>query len=415
MSQMYTASATTDPASLQAFVRDAAPRVPFRHVLMVDPAHFQVRHVINPHMEGMIGAVDQERAYEEWSAIKRTYESLGFPVTVVDGTDDFPDVVFAANQLLPYVDANGEPALVLSHMAKVERQGEVAYLAESLRPLGYELRKDGAAVEGTSTRLASREESHMGRTGFPPDGLRGRSGEIRRSRVPLTLIHEHMFPRRGARRSTRRTRSPIAARSTTNRGRSRAAFPDSRVPPSEAGRLALTDCPTKTLLSNQAIPRRAAGESLGLTVQELPTREFRSRALDLLPRHAAVTRQSAVGGRRSAVGGASQRSRQTACFLSDCRCAADCSYGEELSCARRSAVRDALGAKRRRVAHLARANSMGRRDVPSRYERRLVPGAPRSCFVQEPGDAICPGVAPRRAASSRTEAAARMLASKFSP
>jgi len=136
---MYTASAAADPASLQAFVRDAAPRAPFRRVLMVDPAHFQVRHVINPHMEGMIGAVDQERAHDEWSAIKRTYESLGFPVTVVDGTDDFPDVVFAANQLLPYVDADGRPALVLSHMAKVERQGEVAYLAESLRPLGYSM------------------------------------------------------------------------------------------------------------------------------------------------------------------------------------------------------------------------------------------------------------------------------------
>src|ERR1700741_80405 len=113
---MYSASALHDPSSLQTFVREASARPPFRHVLMVDPAHFQVRHVINPHMEGMIGAVDQERAYDEWSAIKRAYESLGFPVTVVDGTDDFPDIVFAANQLLPYVDANGQPALVLSHM-----------------------------------------------------------------------------------------------------------------------------------------------------------------------------------------------------------------------------------------------------------------------------------------------------------
>lgn len=61
---MYVASALRDPSSLQSFIREASARPPFRRVLMVHPAHFQVRHVINPHMEGMIGAVDPERAHE---------------------------------------------------------------------------------------------------------------------------------------------------------------------------------------------------------------------------------------------------------------------------------------------------------------------------------------------------------------
>jgi N-dimethylarginine dimethylaminohydrolase len=133
---LYQGSALTDSASLRQFLADAAPRPRFGRVLMVDPTHFQVLHVLNPHMEGNLGSVDADRAHDEWSAIRDTYESLGFPVTVVHGTDAFPDLVFVANQILPYVDGNGEPALVLSHMAKPERQGEVPYLTESLGNLG---------------------------------------------------------------------------------------------------------------------------------------------------------------------------------------------------------------------------------------------------------------------------------------
>jgi N-dimethylarginine dimethylaminohydrolase len=283
---MYTASAATDPASLQAFIRNAAPRAPFRHVLMVDPAHFQVRHVINPHMEGMIGAVDQERAYEEWSAIKRTYEALGFPVTVVDGTDDFPDIVFAANQLLPYVDADGQPALVLSHMAKVERQGEVAYLAESLRPLGYSMHplKTVLPLEGTGDAIW-----HPGRNliwgghGFRTDESSWEEvAEITGARVvPLTLIHEHMYHLDVALMPIDESTafSYRGAFDEESWARLVAAFPRLiEVPPSEAveGFALNGHCPDeKTLLLPSGNPEtRRLAESLGLTVQELPTREF---------------------------------------------------------------------------------------------------------------------------------------------
>ncbi|MEA2570373.1 MAG: hypothetical protein QOI24_2374 [Acidobacteriota bacterium] len=136
MTLLYQGSALDDAASLRRFLADSSPRPRFGRVLMVDPTHFQVLHVLNPHMEGNLGSVDADRAHDEWSAIRRTYESLGFPVTVVEGIDEFPDLVFVANQILPYVDADGAPALVLSHMAKAERQGEVPYLTESLRALG---------------------------------------------------------------------------------------------------------------------------------------------------------------------------------------------------------------------------------------------------------------------------------------
>jgi len=72
VSLLYTGSALDDPTSVRTFVYDAPGRAEFRRVMMVDPAHFQVRHVINPHMEGMIGSVDTENARDEWEAIRAT-------------------------------------------------------------------------------------------------------------------------------------------------------------------------------------------------------------------------------------------------------------------------------------------------------------------------------------------------------
>jgi N-dimethylarginine dimethylaminohydrolase len=283
---MYSASALNDPATLQAFVREAAPRPPFRRVLMVDPAHFQVRHVINPHMEGMIGAVDQERAHEEWSDIKRAYESLGFPVMVVDGTDDYPDVVFAANQLLPYLDAAGKPALVLSHMAKVERQGEVAYLADSFRELGYSLHplKTVLPLEGTGDAVWHPGKNLIwGGHGFRTDESSWEEvAEITGARVvPLSLIHEHMYHLDVALMPIDENTafSYHGAFDEESWARLVAAFPRLiEVPASEAveGFALNGHCPDgKTLLLPTGNPEtRRLAESLGLDVRELPTREF---------------------------------------------------------------------------------------------------------------------------------------------
>jgi N-dimethylarginine dimethylaminohydrolase len=283
---MYAASALRDPASLQSFVRDAAPRPPFRRVLMVHPAHFQVRHVINPHMEGMIGAVDPERAHEEWEAIRQTYESLGFPVMVVDGTDDFPDVVFAANQLLPYVDADGQPALVLSHMAKMERQGEVAYLAESFRPLGFSMHplRTALPLEGTGDAVWHPGKNLIwGGHGFRTDESSwAEVAEITGARVvPLTLIHEHMYHLDVALMPIDETTafSYRGAFDEESWARLTAAFPRLlEVPSSEALEgFALNghspDGQTLLLPAGNPETKRLA-EELGLTVRELPTREF---------------------------------------------------------------------------------------------------------------------------------------------
>jgi N-dimethylarginine dimethylaminohydrolase len=283
---MFHASALHDPSSLQAFVREAAPRPPFRGVLMVHPAHFQVRHVINPHMEGMIGAVDPERAHQEWEAIKHAYQSLGFPVMVIEGNDDFPDAVFAANQLLPYLDAGGQPALVLSHMAKVERQGEVAYLAESFRPLGYSMHplRTDLPLEGTGDAIWHPGKNLIwGGHGFRTDESSWQEvAEITGARVvPLTLVHEHMYHLDVALMPIDETTafSYHGAFDDESWARLTAAFPRLiEVPPSEAleGFALNGHCPDgKTLLLPAGNPEtKRLAESVGLTVTELPTREF---------------------------------------------------------------------------------------------------------------------------------------------
>ncbi len=283
---MYTASALRDPSSLQTFVREASPRPPFRSVLMVHPAHFQVRHVINPHMEGMIGAVDPLRAHDEWEAIKREYESLGFPVMVVESIDEFPDVVFAANQLLPYVDANGQPALVLSHMAKVERQGEVAYLAESFRPLGYSMHplRTALPLEGTGDAVWHPEKNLIwGGHGFRTDESSWEEvAEITGACVvPLSLVHEHMYHLDVAMMPIDESTafSYRGAFDEESWARLVAGFPRLiEVPESEAveGFALNGHSPDgKTLLLPTGNPEtRRLAESIGLDVRELPTREF---------------------------------------------------------------------------------------------------------------------------------------------
>lgn len=253
---------------------------------MVHPAHFQVRHVINPHMEGMIGAVDPIRAHEEWEAIKNAYEELGFPVMVVESIDEFPDVVFAANQLLPYTDANGRPALVLSHMAKVERQGEVAYLAESFRPLGYSMHplRTVLPLEGTGDAVWHPGKNLIwGGHGFRTDESSwAEVAEITGARVvPLSLMHEHMYHLDVALMPIDETTafSYRGAFDDESWARLTAGFPRLlEVPESEAvGGFALNghspDGKTLLLPSGNPETRRLA-ESLGLTIRELPTREF---------------------------------------------------------------------------------------------------------------------------------------------
>ena len=118
-------------------------------VLMVDPEYFDVTYVINPHMVGQIGKVNRERAREQWEKVRAAYEALHLEVHVLPGVKGLPDMVFAANQTLPFFTPEGEKGVVVSRMHAEERKPEVPYFEQFFRAQGYAPLEIPQSVPGT--------------------------------------------------------------------------------------------------------------------------------------------------------------------------------------------------------------------------------------------------------------------------
>lgn len=108
-------------------------------VLMVKPTYFDVEYVINPHMEGFIGGVDTLQAQNEWEYLLDGYRELGFDVEVLRGQEGLPDMVFCANQSLPFMDQNGNKKVLMGLMHTDQRKGEVPFIEQWYRKNGYEI------------------------------------------------------------------------------------------------------------------------------------------------------------------------------------------------------------------------------------------------------------------------------------
>lgn len=139
------------------FALSSLPRVPRpRRVLLTTPQHFDVLYVINPHMEGHVGAVNFRRAQAQWNTVRDAYESLDLEVHIIPGAEGQPDMVFCANQTLPvyHAAAAGDPAgaagaarsgakreytVLLSRMFAPERRDEVAHYDRFFSDHGYEI------------------------------------------------------------------------------------------------------------------------------------------------------------------------------------------------------------------------------------------------------------------------------------
>ncbi|MBO6523250.1 MAG: hypothetical protein JJ971_05445 [Balneolaceae bacterium] len=107
-------------------------------VMLVNPQYFEVKYIINPHMEGHVGSIDKQVAMEEWIRLKEAYRSLGLYVHEVPGAKEFPDMVFCANQSLPNITADGTKQVVMSVMNADQRKGEVPLIEKVYRDSSYE-------------------------------------------------------------------------------------------------------------------------------------------------------------------------------------------------------------------------------------------------------------------------------------
>lgn len=129
------------PDAAPPFEVSALPAIPRPgRVLMTAPDHFEVAYVINPHMAGNVGDVDRDRARHQWERLRDTYERLGLKVSVLGGAAGLPDMVFCANQTLPYQTPGGERGAVLSRMHAVQRKPEVEHYRRFFEGEGYEVR-----------------------------------------------------------------------------------------------------------------------------------------------------------------------------------------------------------------------------------------------------------------------------------
>lgn len=128
----------TAPADLDVRLDDCAPVPAPRRVVLTTPTHFEVEYVINPHMAHNVGSVDRDAAQQQWSALREAYQALGIAPVIVDGVEGLPDMVFCANQTLPfYRPATDSTGVVLSRMHAPERQAEVPHFARFFERQGY--------------------------------------------------------------------------------------------------------------------------------------------------------------------------------------------------------------------------------------------------------------------------------------
>jgi len=120
-------------------IADLKPMPAPKKVMLVKPTHFAVEYVINPHMQGHVGQIDKMAAMDEWEHLKNGYEELGFDIHVLEGVRGLPDMVFCANQSLPYIDENGNKKVLMSVMHADERKGEVPHIQKMYEESSYQV------------------------------------------------------------------------------------------------------------------------------------------------------------------------------------------------------------------------------------------------------------------------------------
>lgn len=96
-------------------------------ILMCRPDYFEVNYSGNEFMKDNIGATDKVKALNQWTELRNIYENLGFEVVLINPVKDLVDMVFTANQSLPFINNKGKKSVILSKMKNEQRKKEVAY------------------------------------------------------------------------------------------------------------------------------------------------------------------------------------------------------------------------------------------------------------------------------------------------
>lgn len=122
------------------FKIDDIPDMPLpSSVLMVRPLHYSVDYVINPHMNEQVGKVDKIKATNEWEKVRSLFDQIGITIHVIEDQEGLPDMVFCANQSLPFIDKEGKRHVFMSIMHADQRKDEVPFIEQWYRQQGFEM------------------------------------------------------------------------------------------------------------------------------------------------------------------------------------------------------------------------------------------------------------------------------------
>lgn len=131
-------------------------RIQPERVLLCDPDNFEVKDAKNPFMVGQENNVDTELARKQWARLKYAYLNLGVSVDVLPSQEGFEDMVFTANQVLPFQNHENKPQVILAEMRHPSRQREIVHFEKWFQKQGYgihKLQNTGLKFEGQGDAL----------------------------------------------------------------------------------------------------------------------------------------------------------------------------------------------------------------------------------------------------------------------
>lgn len=169
------------------------------NIIMVSPTYFRVDYEINPFMRDESGAlkkVNSEQALQQSNFLKSLYQEMGLSVIEIPPSKDHPDMVFTANQLLPF-KKDGQTQFILSHMASTERAGEVLFFKNWAQQNNYKTHQLSIGpFEGMGDALWNWDQSqlYLG-YGFRTHLLVAKELEkiTEKKVIPLKLISPHFY------------------------------------------------------------------------------------------------------------------------------------------------------------------------------------------------------------------------------
>ncbi len=147
--------------------------------------------------------VNKALAIRQWEQLRDHYRHLmqtGFleEVEVIPGIKGLEDMVFCANQCLPWITHNGRKKLVMSNMNHKSRQREVGYFKQFFQDKGYEILylPPDLTFEGMGDAIPHPEKNLLwGGYGFRTslNAYTYIAKELEVAVIPLKLVHSSFY------------------------------------------------------------------------------------------------------------------------------------------------------------------------------------------------------------------------------